>query len=245
MPIIELVDADAPLTQGDILTGIRLFATADGWLSEGGEAVKAGDKLCLVLSRPCVALHKERIVVAMISPYKGNVPTDVKSFDQLLAFLSATRDGTDSPDVFYLGEIPSQAGRHAARLDSLHTIQVPSDVAARASFLRERRIGRLSPDFARDLHLRLLRTFASLGFDDVAWLSDNDLEWVLKKGRSELAAAEVQLHEKDAASSQKSFEGGQFPASQVVDAQGKVDELKARLAPFEAEAERRSKAGPS
>src|SRR5262245_34629966 len=67
-------------------------------------------------------------------------------------------------------------GSFCGRLDSLHTIQVPkSGTAERQAFLASARIASLNREFTRDLHLRIFRAFASLGFDDHCWFSSGDL----------------------------------------------------------------------
>jgi hypothetical protein len=125
MPIIELPIPERPLTQGDVLKGVTLFLTKDTSAEAGGEYQKTSHKLCLVISRPCVVGHKPNAVVAAIEKMKDNVPDDVKTFKDILDFLTDLRDGTGSPDVFYLGQVPGFEGRFGARLDSLHTIQIP------------------------------------------------------------------------------------------------------------------------
>jgi hypothetical protein len=67
MPIIEPARPGAPLTQGDILSGVALFATKGSWEERGGQAAVTTSDLCLVLSRPCVAAHKRHVVVAGVA----------------------------------------------------------------------------------------------------------------------------------------------------------------------------------
>src|SRR5262249_28021750 len=175
LPIIQTSPADAPLTQGDILSGVTLFATKGSWEDKGGQAAVTRFDLCLVLSRPCVAAHKKHVVVAGVAKYPDAVPKGIDSFDKVLDFLTGARDGGGSPDVFYLGQLPGLAGRFCARLDSLHTIEVPEGAEQRVRFLAARRLATLQPDFARDLHLRVLNAFANLGFDDYRWPATEDL----------------------------------------------------------------------
>lgn len=242
MPITETALADAPLSQGDILSDLRLFATkiAPG----GGEAASVPNRFALVMSRPCVAVHKENITVAAIEKYKGSVPSDVKNFEDILGFLVDTRDALEAPDVFYIGQIPGFDGRFCARIDSLHCIQIPSDATARMDFLRKHRIAKLHPDFLRDLHLRLFRTFASLGFDDLSWFSTEDLEWLVSAGRADVASAEGDLQQKQVAKGRKEFEGGQFAMNEITKAAAKLSELKNRIAPYELELSRRKPDNP-
>ena len=75
----------------------------------------------------------------------------------------------------------SWAKHYVAKLDELYTIEVPKKPDERAQFLERHRRFRLDPSFARDLHVRVFRAFASLGFDDVAWWSDGDLELVVNQ----------------------------------------------------------------
>src|SRR5262245_23641005 len=82
MPIIQTPSAEAPLTQGDILSGVALFATKGSWEDEGGQAAVTKFDLCLVLSRPCVAAYKKHIVVAGVAKYPDAVPKGIDSFDK-------------------------------------------------------------------------------------------------------------------------------------------------------------------
>ena len=105
-------------------------------------------------------------------------------------------------------------------------------------------MARLCIDFARELHVRLFSTFASLGFDDVAWLTDDDLCWAIERGRIELADAEKSLAEKKSAKFQKGFESGQqFPEAQITRAEERVAQVRAKIAPFETELQKRESAG--
>src|SRR3990167_7458425 len=106
MPIIEPPTSSEQLLQGDVLEGVRLFATARSWEDEGGNSQKAPQKLCMVLSRPCVMAHKRHVIVAGIEKYPDQVPKDVDSFAKVCVFLSDMRDGFGSPDIFYLGQLP-------------------------------------------------------------------------------------------------------------------------------------------
>jgi hypothetical protein len=81
MPIIEtLAEPTTPLSQGDILKGVRLFATRRAWQEGGGEPNNANPLLCLVLSRPCVAVRDDWLVVASIEKYKNKPPGNFESF---------------------------------------------------------------------------------------------------------------------------------------------------------------------
>jgi hypothetical protein len=243
MPIIELARPGTPLTQGDILSGVSLFATKGGWEEEGGQAVVTKSDLCLVLSRPCVAAHKRHVVVAGIAKYPDAVPREIDSFDKVLDFLTSARDGFSSPDVFYLGQLPGQSGRFCARLDSLHTIEVPEDAEQRSRFLAARREMTLHPDFARDLHLRIFGAFASLGFDDFRWPSREDLQWLVTQGQADLAAATLSVRQLEAQQASRGAEGKQFKETDLTNARERLRELQERVAPFEQELERRRRTG--
>ncbi len=192
MPIIEPPIPERPLAQGDILRGVALFLTKDSWTEAGGEHHKAPHRLCLIISRPCVVGHKPNAVVAAIEKMKDNVPDAVKTFEDIRDFLTDLRDGSGSPDVFYLGQVPGFDGRFGARLDFVHTIQIPDEADQRA-FTDQKRIGRLHEDFIRDLHTRIFRAFSTLGFDDYRWMSTQDLIWLVARGRQEVLDAEAAL----------------------------------------------------
>ncbi len=190
MPILKQLDADAPLNQGDVLKGLRLYSTGHDWGStdaSGGSPEWA--KHCvysMVVSRPCVVYHKPAITVAAISVVKGDVPSIVKSFAEVRAFLNHLRDGYGRPDRFYLGQIPNaDLGRYYAHLDSFHTVARPGDAELKA-FLASNRVATLTDSFRRDLYLRVLACIANLGFDDYGWLSDRNLQWLLEAGDAEL-----------------------------------------------------------
>src|SRR3954447_6106345 len=110
MPIIEPARLEAPLTQGDLLSGVALYATKGSWEEKGGQPSVVKSELCLVLSRPCVAAHKKHVVVAAVAKFPDSVPKGIDSFDKVLDFLTGARDGCSSPDVFYLGQLPGRSG---------------------------------------------------------------------------------------------------------------------------------------
>src|SRR4051794_19956578 len=105
MPIIETARPGAPLTQGDLLSGVVLHATKGSWEENGGHSSVVKSDFCLVLSRPCVAAHKKSVVVAAVAKYPESVPKGIDSFEKVLDFLTGARDGGTSPDVFYLGQL--------------------------------------------------------------------------------------------------------------------------------------------
>lgn len=195
MPIIEIPGASDPLSQGDILEGVDLYATAiyatgNSLDSDGGTVKKLPNTKCLVLSRPCNLAHKPNVVVAAVDKYADNIPKEIASFGELLDFLNDMRDGASAPDVFYLGHLPECDGRFCCRFDALFSIEIPKDYTERQAFAANRRIATLSADFLRDLHLRLFRAFASLGFDDHRWMSDRDLNLLVSRGKSDILEAQ-------------------------------------------------------
>jgi hypothetical protein len=241
MPIIEPARPGTPLTQGDILSGVALFATKGTWEEKGGQAAVTKAELCLVLSRPCAAAHKKHVVVAGIAKYPDAVPKGIDSFDKVLDFLTSARDGGSSPDVFYLGQLPRHTGRFCARLDSLHTIEVPEDKEQREQFLAARRRMTLHPDFSRDLHLRVFGTFANLGFDDHRWPSTEDLQWLVTQGQADVASAALNVRQLEAQQASRGAEGTQFKEADLTNARERLKGLQERVAPYEQELERRQR----
>jgi hypothetical protein len=242
MPIIEPARSGTPLTQGDLLSGIALFATKGSWDEKGGQASVVKSELCLVLSRPCVAAHKKHVVVAAIAKFPDNVPKNIDSLDKVLDFLTGARDGGSSPDVFYLGQMPGRSGRFCARLDSLYTIEVPEEGDQRAQFLVARRTLTLHTDFARDLHMRILGAFASLGFDDHSWPSTEDLQWLVNQGQADIAAATVVVRQFEAQKASRGADGTEFKESDLTTAQEKLTKLQERVAPYKCELQSRQHA---
>jgi len=191
MPIIEPVGPEESLTQGDVLRGTNLYITTGCENGVGGVATERPVNVSVVLSRPCHAVRGESLVVVGVQRISDRAPAELKTFTQIRKFLEARRDGNTTPNLFYLGQIPGEEGQFCARFDALHTITVPTPEVKRKNFISHYRIGRLNAEFARDFHLRMFRAFASLGFDDHSWMATADLEWLVKSGRAEIAAAEV------------------------------------------------------
>jgi len=244
MPIIEPSVPDLPISQGDVLRGVALFTTKESWAENGGDHKQTNNKLCLVISRPCVAIHKSTTIVAAIEKMQDSTPRDVVTFDDILAFLTDMRDGADSPDHFYLGQIPGFEGRYSARLDSLHTIQIPPENEQRA-FTDKKRVGRLHIDFARDFHVRMFRAFATLGFDDARWMSTDDLGWMVARGNSEVLDAQAAVEKANTAlfaararAFKNEHESRQLEKA-VTDAKTKLTELVEKVSPHKAELEKR------
>jgi hypothetical protein len=237
MPIIEPPVSDLPLSQGDVLRGVTLFLTKETWTTAGGDHKKTSHQLCLIISRPCVVGHKPNAVVAAVEKMADNVPREVVTFDEICGFLTDLRDGTDSPDVFYLGQIPGFEGRFGARMDSLHTVQIPPSADQRA-FTDQKRVGRLHGDFCRDLHTRIFRAFSTLGFDDHSWMSSEDLDWVVARGRGELLDAESVVQAAQTALQSAQARGFRNDKERppldkaITDAQRRLDDLKSRVQPY-------------
>lgn len=235
MPIIEPPGDSQHLAQGDVLLGVRLYATARGWESGGGESAKLPHKLCLVLSRSCAAAHKSSVVVAGIEKYPDKTPNELNSFAKVLDYLTTMRNGVMSPDVFYLGQLPGKNGRFCARLDTVSCIQIPTAWDELQAFLRDRRIGTLNMEFARDLHIRLFSAFARLGFNDEGWLPDDDLNWLVQVGQKDLIAAEAELQTAMAEKAGREADGRQYADKGITSLQEKVDSLKRQIDPYIAE----------
>src|SRR5262249_23943880 len=161
-------------------------------------------------------------------------------------FLTELRDGNETPDLFYLGQLPTLEGRYAARLESLHSIQTPRDAEALRQVIATKRLGRLDVDFARDPHLRIFRSFASLRVDDRRWASTSDLRWLVSKGQADLAAAEAKLRGAEAALNSAQAQGFRNSNEQqqleraVTAAQQGLNTLERAVAPFQAELTARS-----
>jgi len=192
MPIIEPHAPDAPLNQGDLLQDVKLFLTSVADNFDGGMSAPVKLKYCLVLSRPCVIAHKSTVLVAGVDNFRTSAPPEIDSFRKAKHFLEKLRDGDGTPDQFYLGQLlgDQDSGRYAARLDSIHTVQLPTKPELRAEFVRKYRFARLTEDFRRDLHTRIFQAFSILGFDDLAWYSIADLKYLIQTGRSEIQRIE-------------------------------------------------------
>lgn len=241
MPIIESVAASAPLGQGDLLDGIPLFVSS-GWWAAGakGDASRVHRALCLVLSRPCVCAHKSRILVCPVEvAAAGTLSTsEAETAEDVVDYLKMIRDGQSSPDRIYLGEVPGRKGRFFAKIDSIHTIDFPES-ADRQVFLAAARVGRLTGDFSRDLHSRLFRSFASLGFDDVGWLCNADLDLIVLRCEHELATAKAAMAAQRRAAGDKEIAGKSAKPEDVQQAEKRVKECEEFGAPYFAEQKRR------
>ena len=74
---------------------------------------------------------------------------------------------------------------------------MPADEKLRV-FLAENRIATLEEDFRHDLHMKVLGCFASLGFDDDSWFSDEDLVWLLTTSEHELSGLKTDIASRQA-----------------------------------------------
>jgi hypothetical protein len=243
MAILRPAEPDAPLQQGDLLDDV-LTATTDG---EGPTCSKPG--MVLVVSRNCQAIRARHIIVARVikRPLEG-LKERATSLEDLVRFLEMVRDGEGTPDTFYLGELAADsADRYVAKFDQLFTITVPEDPEQRAAYLATHRRFSLTPDFAHDLHQRLFRAFASMGFDDEAWawFSDADLKLVVEHGRSLLSEVEAGMTKANSRLQVVLTSGGNKREEKELrktleEAELKAKKLRKDLAPLEAELRKRT-----
>jgi len=239
MPILVPVEPSALLDQGDVLENI-VTVIADG---AGTVANVAGP--VLVMSRGCNANRDKDVTVARITKCDLAEVAELETFRDFLDFFKALRDGDGRPDTFYLGELTSgSTERYVAKFDALHTIRVPVESAARQQFLEEHRRFKLDADFQRDLHQRLFRAFASLGFDDDNWWTDEDLKFLVGKGKAlyqkqlaSVEAAKSELPTLQMASGDR--KGGNKANTLVKDAEKDAERTSALLEPLLAEHGRR------
>jgi hypothetical protein len=245
MPIIEIPEKSSPLTQGDILSDVSLFTTSKSWEEHGGETDKLHLSLCMIISRPCSVANKQKITVAEVAPFTGSLPANIECFEDITSAFADIRDGLSSPDVFYLGQLPGKQGSFGARLDSLHSIGFSKNSTDRVVLAENKRIARLNIDFARDLHLRLIRSFSSLGFDDIGWFTDADLQnaiFVGSRDRKMLESDELDIQRKihSSQSQGKPVENIlKSLKSELSKTQKKLASLVDMLSPYEAELSKR------
>lgn len=188
MPILLPAQPDAPLDQGDVLYDITTFV--------GGEADPLANlaSTVMVISRPCNAVRDKNVTVALISKCDLKSLEGLETLQDYVGFFRAYRDGDGRPDCFYLGETaPGSSERFMAKFDALYTIRIPDEAEARRQFLVRHRRFHMHPDFKRDLHQRLFRSFASLGFDDESWWSDEDLKFLVGIGQRDLIGNNAEI----------------------------------------------------
>ena len=195
MPILVASDGHQALTQGDVLKDLTLAFGAD----EGPSVARETDGL--VISRPCVAVRRPFVQVAMVKPLSVNLteilkgPRDAQgkssraTLDQVRRRSSAIRDGDEAEhrDRFYLGSLPGSQQRVAAYLDRVFLVEVPTVDKLRATWTQKHRQARLAPSFQDDLRFRLFQAFSRQGFDDHQWYDDEDLELIITHGETILA----------------------------------------------------------
>jgi hypothetical protein len=197
---------------------------------------------CMVISRPCAAAHKAAMVVVPVRPLNVELQMLKDDFNKVLQFLEKKlRDASDMPDRFYLGELPdTNQGFFAAYLDSLHTIQLPESETLK-TFLQEMRIARLSDSFLRDLHYRIFRSVAQLGFEDHGWFCDRDLELLVSAGDAMLAGLTQKASQakqdylatkNDQAATKPKLDGLEKAAK---NAEMEVNKFKEKLSPYKQE----------
>ena len=235
MAIIEPHIPGAPLSQGDIFKGVGLFFTKTGADAGTHTATDAKFSLCLVLSRQCVVEHKQSLVVAGVTKFTEDVKPDL-TFQESIDFFRTARDGIDAPDIFYLGHLPGLQGRYCARLDSLHTVELPQKPEVRKAFIDDHRIARLNLDFVCDLHIRVHQAFANMGFEDYRWLSDEDLKLVVAKGDFEIKKVE---QEQQMARLTRESAGKAADAKQISNEQNRLEGIKKQIEPYANELARR------
>jgi len=79
-----------------------------------------------------------------------------------------------------------------------------------------------------------------LGFDDHAWPSTEDLEWLVNQGLSDLSAAELAANQLRAQKASRAAQGKEFAEAELTNAEKKLAALRNKMAPFEAEMARRA-----
>jgi hypothetical protein len=241
MSILRKAEVESPLRQGDVLDDI---VTAS--LNEAGALASSAPGMVLVVSRNCKALRAASVIVARIRKFPlSELRHHADSTEKLIRFFETMRDGDGQPDTFYIGEIDhSSADRYCVKFDQLHTINIPTDDEKRRAFLQKHRRFSLNGEFVHDLHQRLFRAFASLGFDDVQWYSDADLTLIVDAGGAErlkLQAEVAELKNKISISAvsapmSKETEGHR---KALAGAESKSKQLEELLGPLDAEVARR------
>jgi hypothetical protein len=196
----------------------------------------------IVVSRNCNAVRDPEIIVAPVTKKVLPDLNKLTSFDEFVAYFSGHRDGVRAPDAFYLGEFDGDPhSRYFATFERLYTIEIPVG-PQRLEYLKSHRVYALDQAFAHDMHQRLFRAFASLGFDDHAWWSPADFEILMKRADADVAALTAEVNKanseldvvrlsdpKQAVGKEKALENRR---KALVD-------LKERVEPFEVERRRR------
>lgn len=248
MPITKPINAEEPLSQGDILKGFPLSISD----AESDVTFTKSD-ISLVLSRPCVIAHKNKIILATVGVWKFEDPDDIDTFDKAKTMFEQLRDGVVKRDRFYLGKIPGCGdNRYLAHLDSLHTVSASAKLEGTLPEQLQRfRVARLEPDFQRDLHRRIFESFVYLGFNDSEWYNSDDLEWITLAGKADVAksaANELEASRKvvsRTAAGQAETNKTKNIAVEKVAFESSKRKVEEELAPLVAELEKRKPSPPS
>lgn len=241
MPILRQADPQTALQQGDLLDDV-VTATTDA----KGDTNCSPAGLVLVVSRNCQALRAKTVTVARVHkrPLQG-LKEQAESLEQVIEFLKQLRDGDGQPDTFYLGELESNStDRYVAKFDQLFTIEIPDRADERREYLKKHRRFRLDEAFSHDLHQRIFRAFASMGFDDAQWYPDADLKLILELGRSQRATLQARLQAAQSELALVKTSGGSKKDERSIDADREttrksLEKLEKVLLPIEEEEARR------
>lgn len=229
----EINEPAAPLMQGDLLKEIPLHATDSSYQAASDQL----DLFCLVLSRPCVARHKSWVVVAPVRFFSGAQSLDGKTFDEAEIYFERLRDGVDTPDRFYLGNIPEKRERYIAHLDRLTNVQVPEG-EHRQEWIKRHRIAGMDSDFVRSIPARLFYAFGRPGYEDHEWMPSVDRELLVTIGTQELSTMKGELAAIDRKIGTLEFQGGgqeqkrKGMEKERAAAAKRVDDLEGRLAAY-------------
>lgn len=238
------------LRQGDLIKLVACFET--GALT--GQPDDLGATLGLVVSRDCVAENKPRILVAAVRAANlldpkvltGHVESPVERFDAVVAALDSIRDGSFSPDRFYLGSVPGGSDRLVAYFDEIACVALPKDRGAREEWILANRVACLEPDALRALPTRLFWALCRGGFDDHAWLPTPDLEIVCDAGQAaqshlDRIASDLKLELTSAQMDPNAKKQNLESRAKTLEAsQAKADQFRRRLDPYLAEKRNRS-----
>lgn len=243
MTILRRPAADAPLRQGDVLFDVVTATSTDS----GPKVHPSG--VVMVVSRNCVAIRSKEIVVAKVfrRPLQG-LMEEASGIEEMVDYFVSVRDGDGSPGSFYLGELEEgTSDRYVAKLDQLFTIEIPEAAEERRGYAEAHRRYTLTEDFAADLHQRLFRAYASMGFDDDRWWSDEDLRLIISRGRALLDGATSQVTLKQSeleiatATGAGDSKKAKAPKQECDDLDARAKKIRKQLAPLEAEQHRRER----
>lgn len=234
MPIIEQVNPAVPLAQGDLLKDVPLYISQiDPSTGAFSPPAKTKADAALLLSRACALTNKTSFIAAAVFRLPDGPPkTDTGNFEDIKTWLETLRDGEARPDRFYLGQIDALGpGRYMAHFDALHTVSVGKAVVGTNTHLLQLRVGRLSFESARALQVHLFNAFSREGFEDFAWFSTPDLQWLVSAGEQDILA-------KNTVERAQLVSGGATP-SQLTKLDTTVKQLQNSLKPYQDELARR------